>query len=336
MTFRNRVIALSSFLGVLIVLYVFGLLRMSDRGAEQDPLLAEGALETVTAIDVTDSEGAVLDLEGGEGAWQLRIGDELYPARSERVESMLNALENLRRNRTVSESAERHEQLGLTEEGATRLTLSRATTPAVSLLFGTLAPQGGEVFVRYAGENTAYAVDNALNFYFNQETGYWAELRLVRDVIPENIVEIAVDADITLLDPERPVTADYRVTRGAGDQWNLSRGPGGELEDAAVERVAGALASLQASDYVVDPLPGLFDETQATFSFTTEDGESYRFVVGQGLPENQFALRGEGPTVPRSEAGEPLVFQIGAWSLERILKNLDDFRPEPEATEGAE
>jgi hypothetical protein len=329
MTFRNRVITLGSLLGILIVLYVFGLTRMSDRGAEQDPLVAQGSLESVTGIEVVAPEGEVLRLEQSDGAWQLQIGGQLYPARPERVESMLNALENLRRNRTVSQGTERHEQLGLTGEAATRLNLNRGTAPEISMLFGALAPQGGEVFVRYAGEDTAYAVDNALNFYFNQETGYWAELRLVRDVIPENIVEIAVDADVALLDPARPVDADYRLTRGAGDQWNLSPEPGGDLDDGEVERVAGALANLQASDYLVDPVPGLFDEIQATVSFTTEEGESYRFVVGQGLPEDQFALRADGPTVPRSEDGEPLVFQIGAWSLERILKNTDDLRPEP-------
>ena len=333
MTFRNRVLSLSVLLGVLVALYVFGLVRMSGRGAEQDPLLAQGALEAATGIEVADAEGNELRIEGGEGGWQLRLGGELYPARPERVDSMLNALENLRRNRTVSGSAERHEQLGLNPETATRLTVSRGTAPEISLLFGNLAPQGGEVFVRYAGEETAYAVDNALNFYFNQETGYWAELRLVRDLIPEDIVEISVDADLALLDPAQPVSADYRLTRGAGDEWNLSPGPGGDLEESEVERVAGALANLQASDYLLDPPSGLFDEIQATVSFTTEDGEGYRFVVGQGLPENQFALRGEGPAVPRSEEGEALVFKIGAWSLERILKNIEDLRPEPEDAE---
>ncbi len=332
MTFRNRVLSLSVLLGVLVALYVFGLARLGTR-AEQDPLLAQGALEAVTGIEVADAEGNELRIEGGEGAWQLRLGGELYPARPERVDSMLNALENLRRNRTVSESAERHEQLGLNPETATRLTVSRGTAPEISLLFGNLAPQGGEVFVRYAGEETAYAVDNALNFYFNQETGYWAELRLVRDVIPENIIEISVDADLALLDPAQPVSADYRLTRGAGDEWNLSPGPGGDLEESEVERVAGALANLQASDYLLDPPTGLFDEVQATVSFTTENGEGYRFIVGQGLPENQFALRGEGPAVPRSAGGDALVFQIGAWSLERILKNIEDLRPEPEDAE---
>ncbi|MFP4432730.1 MAG: DUF4340 domain-containing protein [Spirochaetaceae bacterium] len=333
MTYRNRVLSLSVLLGVLVALYVFGLARLGSRGAEQDSLVAEGALETVTGIEVVDADGNDLRIEGGEGAWQLRLGGELYPARPERVDSMINAVENLRRNRTVSESAERHEQLGLTTDTATRLTLRRGTAPEISLLFGNLAPQGGEVFVRYAGEETAYAVENALNFYFNQETGYWAELRLVRDVIPENIVEISVDAEVALLDPAQPVSADYRLTRGAGDEWNLSPGPGGDLDESAVERIAGALANLQASDYLVNPPSGLFDEVQATVSFTTESGEGYRFVVGRELPENQFALRGEGPAVPRSEEGDALVFQIGAWSLERILKDIEDLRPEPEGAE---
>ncbi len=336
MTFRSRVLSLSVLLGVLVALYLFGLLRMSGGGAEQDPLVAEGALETVTAVEVVAPEGDVLRLEGGDGGWQLRLGGELYPARSERVESMLNALESLRRNRSVSQSGDRHPQLGLTPDTATRLTLSRGTAPDISLLFGAVAPQGGESFVRFAGEDAVYAVENALSFYFNQETGYWAELRLVRDLIPENIIEFSLDADIALLDPERPVSADYRLSRGVGGQWNLTPGPGGDLNDSEVERIAGALANLQAGAYLVDAPPGLFDEVQAGFSFTTEDGDSYRFVVGQGLPENQFALRGEGPTVPRSEDGEPLVFQIGAWSLERILKNIDDLRTEPVPAEARE
>ena len=328
MSFRNRIIVLSTILGLLAVLYVVGITRFGGREAPPEPLVAEGALSGVTRAEIADSSGVSLVLEQVSGSWQVRLGGELFPARTERVESMLNALDDLLRNRTVATSPERHEQLGLTEDAATRLTLTRPQGASIELFFGDLAPQGGEGFVRFAGEDTAYAVDSALNFYFTQETSYWAELRLVRGLTPEDIVEITVEAaSLRLLNPEEPVAADFTLTRGSGQEWNLIPGPAMEPANQEVERIAAALANFQASDYLVSPEPGLFAEEQGSISFSTEDGERYRFTIGASLPEDQFALRAEGPGVPESEGGEPLVFQIGAWSLERVFKNLDDLVP---------
>lgn len=328
MSFRNRIVVLSTVLVILVVLYVVGITQLGGREAPPEPLVAEGALSGVVGVEIADASGVTLALEQAGGIWQVRLGGELFPARPERVESMLSALGDLTLNRTVATSPERHEQLGLTESAGTLLTLRRPQGASIELLFGDLAPQGGEGFVRFAGEETSYAVDSALNFYFTQETSYWAELRLVRNITPEDIVEITVEADsLPLLNPDQPVVADYTVARGSGPEWNLIPGPAMELANQEVERIAAALANLQASDYVVSPDEGLFAEEQGSVSFSTEDGERYRFTVGVSLPENQFALRAEGPGVPQSESGDPLVFQIGAWSLERVFKNLDALVP---------
>ncbi len=341
MSFKTRVIVGVSLIVVLAFLYGLGISRTATRPGDV-PLLGDAdIIDDVLSVGFEGPEGQEIVLEKSGESWRVSLDETLFPARADRVESLLNALAALTTLRTVTDNPERHDELEVGDATATRLSITRAEGSDIELLFGSLASQGGESFVRRQGDDSVFAVDSSMQFYFSQPSGYWAELRLVRDVAPEDIVELSVSADVTFFDDSRPIQADYRVTRSIGEEWEVAQvaGPSAAgpstttLPSAAagsivvdvteMSRIAAALADLQAGELLLRPEGDLFADPSARFSFTTGDGRSFRFEVGRDLGENQFALRGEGPTVPRAESGPAPVFVIGAWSLSRVVRNLD-------------
>ena len=96
MSFRNRLIAYGAALAALIILFAVGFATSPARRRSQvEPLLPGFAVETVVRFEVTTGE-RTMSITRDTGAWYLQRDNTRYPARFDRIDVMMEELEQAR------------------------------------------------------------------------------------------------------------------------------------------------------------------------------------------------------------------------------------------------
>jgi hypothetical protein len=318
MTFRRRLIVLSSVLLVLVLAYIVGSLVSPRPGGERrEPLLPGFSPESVTAISVSDSEGNVR-LDGQNDAWTMELSGRRFPARSDRIEVLLEDLAEAHIVREVTDREEMHDELGVGGD-AIRLGLTTGST-TTELLVGDESTGTDLLYVRFPDSRTVYSTDGRFRFYLNEPATYFAYLRVFpEDLYGSGIVDLSMQIDV-LTEPEvrREFTHSLRVTgAGAQESWQIDSDEESAVADTdAVELLLRTIADLVGSRfYLADPsgLPHV-----ASAGFTVSDGRVFGFEVRQG--EGSFALQPSGPALPSVEGQpSPIWYEITMPTLKRLF-----------------
>jgi hypothetical protein len=257
------------------------------------------------------------DAESGENAELRRKNNEWfvahngmeYPAKRLRVEDFLGLLNRRASYPVRTSSASAHERLGLTENFASRITVSGgAGQPLLDLLIGITDNTGREVYLRKAAENEVRSGENKFGAYISGSPAAWYNLRLLGE---------KQNNKFDLKNVQRMTSASGGVT-SVFNRWNREWSVSGitvaSPDMAKIEAYITSVLDTEGDRF--DGLAGdaAFDDSAITLEFG--DGSVKTIRLGPAAEDGRRAA---------VVAGSPYVYSIAPWAASRLFKTASDF-----------
>jgi len=307
--YEKKVAILGASLIGLLALWAAGTLFAPERRAAraQSEKLLEGKLEDVASIELGSPK---LSLVKESGAWFLAEGGAKLPVKAERVASFLETLAEPRRLKPAAKSKEAWKNLELDEGRAKPVLIRDGRGAAVGdFALGGYGPTGGEVYMRRAGSDIAYAVDGSFAHYVSATRSSWLDLRVLPGPFPETDVEaISVQASVKLDgEGKAPLALNYSLRR-KGEGWE---GLDGALDTAAVSAMLRSILALEGEDIIASPPASAFSPVAGRVELSFGNGVSRVLELGSSAGDGRFHLR---------LAGGSYVYAASAYSIRTALK----------------
>jgi len=315
---KGTLIALGAF-AVLLVLVLATRERQVSVGMHKLELPKLDKAQ-VTAVELTGARGATLHKEG-EG-WSVvdpSKPDTKYAADPNLVTAVVEALGEVKNPDFVTDRFARHPEYGLDDVQGLKLKVTRGDGPAVELVLGKTAKNGG-VYLRKVGSNDVFAHQGRLDWTVRKELKDWRKRQLVA-------LEVKDVSQLVLRSKEgESVTLKAGANPG---EWSLAEGtrtPADFRFSAQVaQQLAQQLASLHAQDFLegaaaADSATGLA-EAHDTVEAQWKDGKKVVVHLGR-QPEAK-----DGPaTVAARVDGDAQVYGLPQYAATQLRKRLVDFR----------
>ncbi len=325
MQFKVKLIAVCAVLGVLILSFILGNIfspEQVQKRSEEKPLFS--GIKTANAVSVEISkEGKTVHLAKKGPVWMVKVGDEEFPAENSRIEGFLSAVQKLKRIRVVGSKEDYWKQLGLTAEEASHVVVKdQAGIPIVDIFSGKADPGGKGNYLRTSSAPVSYLVGGSLSSYLGRDEAYWSDLRLFpEDLKGTNIMHLKIQSRKRMDEKDtKSFDGDYTIVKSADKNkrgWIVQSSPGKELDSAAVDSMANALADLNAVQYVPssETAAAGLDSPFATITVTSDTDKTYTLSLGTMKEENKYYA---------SISNKPYLFAVSKWSVERALKPLSE------------
>jgi hypothetical protein len=218
MTYKNKIIALSSVIAALVIVYILTIIFDPQRvGSRSDAYswLEPGQNNRISGINITKAGEETVNLSHNSGKWFVTRNGKDYPARQIRVEDFLAALAKREQYPVRSSSASSHERLSLTPDKATQVTVSAgAGLPLLSLFIGQTDITGQNIYLRKQGQNEVRSGEDRFSPYTDSAINSWYNLRL----FPENEEGKLSDTDVQRLIVYPPSGVEDEDAHSGGSQ----------------------------------------------------------------------------------------------------------------------
>lgn len=329
---------------VLVALFVIGTILGPRRGQALGPVFS--GLETAAVQTIEISSGALsVRIQRHGQSWVIGEGSREYPARTDRVQSLLDEVVASGLVRHVTGNQNLWPDFELTDESGTQLTLRSGADGGAeqvrTVVWGGSAAEPGLSYLRVGQTPDVYTSDGELQFYLRQPSSYWSYLRVLpEDIVVADVIAFSSSASIFLAQDEQ-LMFSYDLERevaGAGEVW-LARTPGRDtgpegvaesrdaprpLEANAVAALLRDVVDLVGSDFSRDvqsdrlPLVGRLEIVLA-------DGREYVIEIFQS--GETFVCRAAGPALP----GDPfagLAYELTTAKVRRLFPALSELDAE--------
>jgi len=307
--YEKKVALLGGSLALLLAIWGAGLLFSPERNAarSESKKLFNGKIEDAATIELGDPKIA-LSREGG--AWFLVEGSTKLPAQESRIKSFLEASEAVKRLRPMAKSKDAWKSLAL-EEGKAKPVLVRDGKGRAMADFavGGYGPTGGEVYVRLADSEAAYAAEGSFASYASSARKSWLDLRVIPGPLPETDVEsLSIRASLALDGAGKPpLSMDYSLKREK-EGWS---GIAGSIDAVTVNSLVRSILNLEGEDIVAAPPASAFTPVAARIELSLGSGVSKVLEVGSSAGEGRYYLR---------MAGSGYVYSVSTYGLRNALK----------------
>ncbi|MEW6220422.1 MAG: DUF4340 domain-containing protein [Thermodesulfobacteriota bacterium] len=315
MNTKNRILA-----GLLIGQFVLAAFLLWPRGEAAGPvagpLLTGVAADQIQEMTIRDGAGKSLTMaRGSDGLWILPA-QEGYPAARAKVDSFLQKLLGLSRERLVTRTVSSHKRLKVAADEHERLVeLKTGPETSVSLYLGT-SPSYKTIHMRLAGDDAVFLGRDLHTWEAGLEPEAWWEtayLKLAADEITGLMVENA--------------QGRLELTRPEGQGWQLLQA--GEAKPAKAEaveelvRAASGITMTKSLGRTEKPEYGLVKPTLSVSLSGKERQVGYRIGAKQ---ETSY---------PVKSTDSPFVVQVAEFSLQGLLaaKAEDLLAPPPPSPE---
>ena len=266
--------------------------------------------DPVTRVEVHElANGRVIRLERGQPRWTV----DGFRIDQQKVDGMLALLTQFATSDLAARNPANHEALGVAETNGRRVDVYTEGGGPYTFHLGNRDPTAGTYYVRAAGDDNVYRLDNDVAGHLSRDRDGWRDRRIA-SVDAGTVREIAI---------RRP--DDEIVIRREGDAWMVD---GVVADSAAMERMVGILPAVSATGYPTD-------EEAATADFENADVEVDVFaeggsdVTGRELVLGlQFLLdEEEGDWLVRAVDGDE-VYRMAASAVGRLAPEREDLIPE--------
>jgi hypothetical protein len=315
MNFKRQLIIRAAIAGVLALVFA-GLLVFNSEGhynrSSRYVWLSEaGAAERI----VIGGANGALEFSRRNGEWF--VGD--YPAKTERVQDLLDFLSRSLPYPVRASSAASHVSLGLTEGEASRIAVFGGTETLLDLLVGGEDSAGREVFLRRNGEDQVRSGEaSSFSAYLGGDPIPWYRLKLLPALPGVDMVQ-RISLVASAASPEASVDAatdaPFSIYRQEGG-WYLERGTG-EAEAVAVDTLKAetfvrTVLEAEGRDFLPPDRSPETGQNQVQIDFG--DGSRRTLLIGAAA---------EDGSRPCEVSGSPYRYSLSRWTTDRIFAGPD-------------
>ncbi len=256
-----------------------------------------------------------------------------HPVDDAQLKPLLDAIGELNAGDVVANKAEKLKDFEIDDAQGTHVVITTTAGKAVDLLFGRAA-KGGGTTVREQGSNDVFVAKGRLGTLAKKDAGQWRK-KSVLEKKAEDFTSIAITrgdgARIALHGESKeepappPVPGDTKepMAPRMTTTWTLAE-PSSlpasyRLDDAALSRVAGSLATLRATDFAdgVDDATAGFVAPHTVVTATGKDGKDTVVHFGAKDDKKRVHVRVDG---------DPQVYLVAEYAAKNVDKALDDLR----------
>ncbi|MCB0218236.1 MAG: DUF4340 domain-containing protein [Chrysiogenetes bacterium] len=310
-------------LGILagLALIVMLVPKQTEKISGQSEKMLESVFPSIvkdelSKVEIVQPKGNVT-LTNTEGVWEVTLDGNVYGADERNLDRLLESMGQIRVDRLVSHTAEKHDIYEVTNtKGATVTFYGKDGGKLMSIVVGKLGPDLNTSYVRHAGESEVYVIDGALRPILEREPKLWRDRTFAR-INPDDVHEIRVEKkgnDPLVISRDTPETGAWRIKEPDG--YNPSPTTG-----QLCDNVARQLASMVASDLPPrssEETMG-FDKPAGIVIVTEFNGKQTRLTFGKNNDKSQtYARRSDNDTV----------YLIQSWMAERLLPDVDTLKPQ--------
>lgn len=254
--------------------------------------------EGITAVTFVRQADTVR-LERSDGAWTVNG----FAADSGAVAGFLGTVTGSGTGGVVARNPANHARLGVTEDSAVAVTISREGAEDVTLLVGDAGPSFPSVYVRLPGQDPVHLFQGRMRSPARRSVEQWRDREIVAlDTAAVGRIEVTREG------------STYAVVR-SDSAWTVD---GAAADDGEVSSLLRELSSLSASGFAPD---------------TASLGEPARRVVVADREGDTLTVlsahRGEGSTFRITARDDPEVYEISSYRVDRLT-------PDPESLRGPE
>jgi hypothetical protein len=314
MTYKNKIITLSSVITALAIVYILTIIfDPQRRGARSDAYswLEPGQNNKITGISIAKS-GETISLSRNGGKWFVTRNGKDYPARQVRVEDFLTALAKREPYPVRSSSASSHERLSLTPDKATQITVSAgAGLPLLTLLIGQTDITGQNVYLRKQGQNEVRSGEDRFSAYTDSALSSWYNLRL----FPENEEGKLSDSDVQRLTVYPPDEEPSQIFTRSNREWTFNfeiANPDFSKVDAYIRDILG----ISGDDFIEDVSPSdpMFNDSRIVMELGS--GATRTLRLGPADENNKRYA---------TVSGSDFVYSIPAWAVNKLFVDTNNF-----------
>lgn len=288
-------------LGLLVVAWIVAR-SVSDPGDRTQPVsfgLPDDAEFEIDSVVIAFAGGNIRLVQSD--GWTVNG----FEAVAETGESLKRALDQARIGQLVSRNPSNHDRLGVTAAGRfVKVYLERDLE--MSFIVGNQAQVFDQAYVRRPDEDAVYTLEGSLVDLVNRGVDDWRDRAILA----------ASRDDIQRVEITHP-DETFALVRGASG-W-LVEPSGSAAASGAVANLLGQLAGLRAVGFAANSVVDTLSWDSATAEVR---------VLGPGeflLGELAFLRReGEGVGYYVRRAGSPVVYTVGSYTGDQILKRQGD------------
>lgn len=252
-------------------------------------LLVPVETDTVAELRIqrpADEAPVVIKKQGS--AWRLSAPLEADADQS-KVDAVLQRLAELKVLRVISENANKHERLEVSEDtGVHVVAVDENGDELINLYVGSV--QAGRTVVRKAGEDRTLTVENSIKYAFSQDLRSWRNRKVT--------VQDPAELHTVVFQPREGES--YTFERGEDDLWHQAEGETAleRFDGTKVQNVIASLSKITATDFAAP------DVTVESAGLT--EGVA-RVELRYGAAEEESDATGEPATESPTAAAQTIV-----------------------------
>lgn len=288
-------------------------------------------------VDATSEppKKVVLEKDGaGFVVYDADKGDKKFAVDDTLLKPLLDAIGEFSTGDLVANKADKLAGFEIDDAKGLHVTITTTKGKELDLLFGRAA-KGGGTTVRAQGSNDVFVAKGRLGMLARKEVSAWRKKNILdrkaddftsvtiarADGSKLSIVGETKEEDVTL--PDQTSDAGTTTTKRKTTTWKLSEPaslPAGfRLDDGAVSRLPGALASLRAVDFADDATDDSagFAVAHTTVTAKGTDGKEAVVHIGKKDDKGRAFLKVDG---------DKQVYVVADYTAKNLDKGLDDLR----------
>jgi hypothetical protein len=317
MTYKKKVTVLSSIIAALTLIYILTIIFDPERKGSRSAAyswLGPGQNDRISGITVARS-GETITLARNGGKWFVSRDGKDYPAKNTRAEDLIAALSKRAPYPLRSSNASAHGRLSLTDEDATRVTVSAgAGLPLLSLLIGQPDITGQNIYLRRQGQNEVRSGEDIFSSYTESSPASWYNLRLFPETETGKLDAAGVQRLMVYPPPSEEGDASPRIYTRKGKEWVFNF----ELANpdmARVETYIRDILNTSGDDFAADIMSSdpLFNYSRVVLELGDGSIRTVRF----GPPD-------ENGSCYAAVSGADWAYSVPGWAIRRIFIDTEE------------
>jgi hypothetical protein len=315
MRYERKVAALSTALGLLLVIWVIGMIFSPEKGLarSESTKLVSGKMSDAVSIELTNPDAETIKLEKSGDTWSLIDKDARLPVQASRVKNLLDSIAEPGRLRVVGRSKAAWADFKLDEANTKRVIVKGKDGNAIADVYiGAYSSVASGVYVRRADSEKSYVADSSIASYVGYGRSSWLDLKVLGSLASTDVQSVSIRAKLSLDGPgKNPVAFDYTARRDE-QTWKIAST---ELDAQSVESMLRSIVSVQGEDIEAAPPADAFKTISARIEIALSSGTSKVIEIGASAKDERYYLRA---------TGNPLVYLVSSYSLKSMLKSPSD------------